>query len=247
MSGGAGWIAFERSTEDRLLAAVVDQMGLGRKVWAIVHKDLVMETRSPETLGSMVIFTFVIILIFGLAFELRVEEVTQVAPGMLWVAFAFAGTLGLSRSFGLERDQGCLDGLLLCPTDRSVIFLGKMLSSLLFVSGIEAIALPIFLVLFNLPFEPLLLGITLAGTVGHVGVGTLLSAMTVRARSRELLLPLLLFPVLIPVLVASVRLMAGVFDSEPWSSMGLWLRLLVVYDIVVLTTSCLTFDHAMQE
>lgn len=206
-----------------------------------------MEMRSREMLSSMFVFALIVMLVFSFSFELRVENVTQVAPGVLWVAFTFAGMLGLGRSFILERDQGCLDGLLLCPVDRSVIFLGKMLGNLLFISMIEIIILPLYLALFDLAFKPLLLLIILLGTVGFAAVGTLFSAMTVHARAREVLLPILLFPIAIPILIAAVKLTAGLFDGQPWSSMGRWLQFLIGFDVIFLTVSYMTFDYVVEE
>jgi len=217
------------------------------KVWAIVRKDLAMEMRSREMLSSMFVFALIVMLVFSFSFELRVDNAIQVAPGVLWVAFTFAGMLGLGRSFILERDQGCLDGLLLCPVDRSVIFLGKMLGNLLFMSMIEIIILPLCLALFDLPFKPLLLPVILLGTVGFAAVGTLFSAMTVHARAREVLLPILLFPIAIPLLIAAVKLTAGLFDGQPWSTMGRWLQFLIGFDVIFLTVSYLTFDYVVEE
>lgn len=206
-----------------------------------------MEMRSREMLSSMFVFALIVMLVFSFSFELRVDNAIQVAPGVLWVAFTFAGMLGLGRSFILERDQGCLDGLLLCPVDRSVIFLGKMLGNLLFMSMIEIIILPLCLALFDLPFKPLLLPIILLGTVGFAAVGTLFSAMTVHARAREVLLPILLFPIAIPLLIAAVKLTAGLFDGQPWSSMGRWLQFLIGFDVIFLTVSYMTFDYVVEE
>lgn len=206
-----------------------------------------MEMRSREMLSSMFVFALIVMLVFSFSFELRVDNAIQVAPGILWVAFTFAGMLGLGRSFILERDQGCLDGLLLCPVDRSVIFLGKMLGNLLFMSMIEIIILPLCLALFDLPFKPLLLPIILLGTVGFAAVGTLFSAMTVHARAREVLLPILLFPIAIPLLIAAVKLTAGLFDGQPWSSMGRWLQFLIGFDVIFLTVSYMTFDYVVEE
>ncbi len=206
-----------------------------------------MEMRSREMLSSMFVFALIVMLVFSFSFELRVDNAIQVAPGVLWVAFTFAGMLGLGRSFILERDQGCLDGLLLCPVDRSVIFLGKMLGNLLFISMIEIIILPLYLALFDLPFKLLLLPIVLLGTVGFAAVGTLFSAMTVHARARELLLPILLFPIAIPLLIAAVKLTAGLFDGQPWSSMGRWLQFLIGFDVIFLTVSYMSFDYVVEE
>jgi heme exporter protein B len=218
-----------------------------RKVWAIARKDLSLERRSREMLSSMFIFALIVILVFSFSFDLRVESVTQVAPGVLWVAITFAGMLGLARSFVLERDQGCLDGLLLCPVERSVIYLGKALSNLIFICMTEVIILPLCFALFNLPFSVLLLPVVLLGTLGFSAVGTLVSAMTVQARAREVMLPILLFPIVLPALIASVKLTAGVLDGLAWSEMGNWLQLLIGFDVILVTVSYLFFDYVVQE
>jgi len=222
-------------------------MNLGKKVWAIVRKDLAMEMRSREMFSPMFVFALIVILVFSFSFELRVEKVNEVAPGVLWVAFIFAGMLGLSRSFILERDQGCLDGLLLCPVDRTVIYLGKMLGNLLFILVIEAAILPLYFALFNLPFKPILLLIILLGTVSFAAVGTLFSAMTIHMRAREVMLPILLFPMIIPALVAAVKITGGLLDGQPWSEMSHWLQLLIGFDAIYLTVSYVTFDYVVEE
>ncbi len=217
------------------------------KVWAIILKDLALQRRSREMLNSMFIFALIVILVFSFSFELRVERVKQIAPGVLWVAFTFAGMLGLSRSFILESDQGCLDGLLLCPVDRSVIYFGKMLSNLLFISITEAIILPLYFALFNLPFKLLLLPIIVLGTVGFSAVGTLFSAMTVHVRAREVMLPILLFPIVMPALIAAVKLTGGILDGQAWSEMTHWLQLLVGFDVIFLAVSYMAFDYVVEE
>jgi heme exporter protein B len=222
-------------------------MTAGRKVWAIVRKDLALQSRSREMFNSMFIFALIVILVFSFSFELRVEQVSKVAPGVLWVAFTFAGMLGLSRSFILESDQGCLDGLLLCPVDRSVIYFGKMLSNLLFISMTEVVILPLYLALFNLSFELLLLPVMMLGTIGFSAVGTLVSAMTVHARAREVMLPILLFPIVMPVLIAAVKLTGGILDGQPWAEMGHWLQLLVGFDVIFLAVSFMAFDYVVEE
>ena len=222
-------------------------MSSGGKVWAIVRKDLALQRRSREMLNSMFIFALIVILVFSFSFDLRVEKVNQVAPGVLWVAFTFAGMLGLSRSFILESDQGCLDGLLLCPVDRSVIYFGKMLSNVLFISMTEAVILPLYFALFNLPFKLLLLPIILLGTVGFSAVGTLFSAMTVHVRAREVMLPILLFPIIMPALIAAVKLTGGVLDGQAWSEMRHWLQLLVGFDVIFLSVSYMVFDYVVEE
>ena len=222
-------------------------MRFGGTVWSIVRKDLALEKRSREMLSSMFIFALIVILIFRFSFDLRVEKAIQVAPGVLWVAITFAGMLGLARSFVLERDQGCLDGLLLCPVDRSVLYLGKMLGNLFFISATETIILPLCFAVFNLPFHSLLLPVVFLGTVGFSAVGTLVSAMTVHARAREVMLPILLFPIVMPVLIAAVRLTGGVLDGQALSEMKNWLQLLVGFDIIFFVVSYLAFEFIVEE
>jgi heme exporter protein B len=217
------------------------------KVWSIVGKDLSLERRSREMLSSMFIFALIVILVFSFSFDLRVERASQVAPGVLWVAIMFAGMLGLARSFVLERDQGCLDGLLLCPVDRSVLYLGKLIGNVLFISMTEVIILPLCFALFNLSFRLLLIPVLLMGTIGFSTVGTLVSAMTVHARAREVLLPVLVFPLILPAIIAAVKVTGGILDGQPWSEMGNWLQLLIGFDVVFGTVSFMVFDYVVEE
>lgn len=220
------------------------------KVWAIVRKDLALERRSREMLGSMFLFCLLVLLVFSFAFDLRIEQPTAVAPGVLWVAISFAGMLGLARSFVLERDQGCLDGLLLCPVDRSVLYVGKMLSNLIFISLAEVVLLPLYLALFNghsPASQALLLPVLVLGTLGFSAVGTLLSAMTVQVRAREMMLPVLLFPIVLPVLIAAVRLTAGIMDAQPWPEIRRWMQLLVGFDVLFIALSYVVFDYVVEE
>ena len=218
-----------------------------RKVWAIVWKDLLAELRTREMIGSVLVFALLVLFIFNFAFELRVEQVKAVAPGVLWVTFTFAGTLGLNRAFVLEKDRGCLDGLLLSPVDRSALYFGKMLGNTLFMLVVEAVALPTFVVLFNLPFPPLLPVVVFLGTVGFAAVGTLFSAMTVHTRAREVLLPVLLFPVVVPVIIAAVKLTAGLLDGLSLGGMAHWLQLLAAFDAIFLAVAYVTFDYVVEE
>jgi len=217
-------------------------------VLAIVQKDLAVELRTREMLSSMFVFALLVIVIFNFAFELRVENVRQVAPGVLWVTFTFAGMLGLNRSFVLEKDKGCLEGLLLCPVDRTAIYFGKMLGNVIFMTVVEAIILPIFSVLFNISlFHPILLLIVVLGTLGFAGVGTLFSAMAVHTRAREVMLPVLLFPVVVPAMIAAVKASGGILDGQAFSEIAHWVRLLTVFDVVFLAISFMTFDYVVEE
>jgi len=212
-------------------------------------KDLAVELRTREVLGAMFVFALLVIFIFNFAFELRAEDQRTLAPGVLWVAITFAGMLGLSRSFIREKDRGSLEGLLLAPVDRGVIFLGKMLGNALFIAVIALIILPVFVILFNLSAAvmPQLAMIAVLGTIGLSGVGTLFSAMAVHTRAREILLPVLLFPLIVPVILSAVKLSAAVIDNVPLAEVQQWFSLLVVFDVVFAALSFLFFDYVVEE
>jgi heme exporter protein B len=217
------------------------------KTLAIVWKDVIAELRTREMFSSMFVFALLLIVIFSFSFDLRVDNVGEVAPGVLWVTFAFAGTLQLNRSLAAEVEGARLDGLLLAPMDRSTIYFGKMLGNLLFISAAEAVMLPIFSAVFNLNLiKPAFLLTIFLGTVGFAAVGTLLSAMAANTRAREVMLPVLLFPIMVPVVLSAVKLTAGILDGLPWNSLGSWLRLLVGFDVIFLTLSYMTFDYVVQ-
>lgn len=219
-----------------------------RQIAAIVHKDITAELRTKEMLSSMFVFALLVVVIFNFAFELRVADAATIAPGVLWVAVTFAGMLGLNRSFVLEKDRGCLDGLLLAPVDRSAIYFGKMLGNLIFIAVVEAIVLPIFSALFNVNLiQPWILIVLFLGTLGFAGVGTLFSAMTVHTRAREVLLPILLFPVVVPALIASVKLTAGLLDGQALADVAHWMQLLVAFDVILIAVSYMTFDYVVEE
>jgi heme exporter protein B len=223
-------------------------MGFLRQVAAILWKDVVAELRTKDIFSAMFVFALLSVLIFPFAFDLRVENVKQVAPGVLWVAISFAGVLGLNRSFALEKDKGSMEGLLLAPMDRSAIYFGKMLGNVLFMLMMEALVIPVFIVLFNLPlYLPGVLVVVLLGTLGFAGVGTLFSAIAVNTRAREVLLPILLFPILVPVLISAVKLTGGFLDNIPLSENINWLQLLVVFDVVFIAIAFMTFDYVVEE
>ncbi len=217
------------------------------KVLAIVAKDVASELRTREILGSTFIFALLVMVVFNFAFELRGEKVEAVAPGVLWVAIAFAGMLGLNRSFIVEKDRGCLEGLLLCPVDWSAIYLGKMLGNLLFMLTTECVILPTLVVLFNLPmFAPRLLLVVFLGTVGLAAVGTILSAVAVHTRAREVMLPVLMLPIAVPVLVAAVKATAETLTTPPPLE-GHWMAVLVAFDVIFLAAALLSFEYVFQE
>ena len=221
-----------------------------RKIFAIVWKDIVAELRTKEMFSAMFVFAVLVIVVFVFAFDLRVvgEQVQQVAPGTLWVAFAFSGVLGLNRAFVMEKDRGCLEGLLLAPVDHTAIYFGKMVSTVLFMLVVEAFMLPVFTAFFGVNLFDLRLILTVVlGTVGFAGVGTILSAMTAQTRAREVLLPILLLPVAAPVLIFAVKATAGVLDGQPTAEIAFWLRLLVAFDLIFPAVAFMTFDYVVKE
>ncbi|NIM93259.1 MAG: cytochrome C biogenesis protein [Anaerolineales bacterium] len=219
-----------------------------RAIGAVVWKDLAMELRSRELLGAMLVFALLVILIFNFALELDLKTRGTVTSGVLWVTFAFAGTLGLNRSMAVEKDRGCLDGLLLAPIDRSAIYFGKVTSNLLFMLIVAAFVLPIYSILYNVNlFIPGLLLVILLGSLGYSVVGTLLSAMAVQARTRDVLLPILLFPIIIPVLVAAVKASTGFLQGYEMTEIMPWLNLLIVYDVIFIAVGFMVFDYVVEE
>lgn len=219
-----------------------------RGIAAIVRKDLLTELRTKETLSTLVVFSLLIVVIFNFAFELRVDNVTALAPGVLWVAFTFAGILALNRSMVQERESGCMEGLMLAPVDRSVIYLGKFVANSLYMLISEAAVLPLFAILFGVSiFIPLLWLVILLGTVGFAAAGTLFSAMTVSTRAREALLPLLLFPATVPMLIAATRSTGLLLDQSPISEVYSWIRLLLAVDVIALAVAILGFDYILEE
>ena len=215
---------------------------------AVIWKDLAAELRSRELLSAMLVFALLVILIFNFALELDIQTRATVTAGVLWVTFIFAGTLGLNRSMAIEKDRGCLDGLLLAPVDRAAIYFGKMLGNLIFMVIIVAIVLPVYSVLYNTNlFNPGFLLVTILGSIGYVTVGTLLAAMAVQARTRDILLPILLFPVIIPVILAAVKASMGFLQGLESPEIMPWINLLLVYDVIFLTVAFMTFDYVVEE
>jgi heme exporter protein B len=217
---------------------------------ALIWKELLVEARGRETVLAGAVFALLVLVIFNLAFDLRVENVAAVAPGVLWVTVSFAGVLSLGRVFARERDRRTLDGLLIAPVDRSALYLAKVLTSVLSMLVVELVTLPAFVALFNLFVDlPLLVLTLLLGTFGLAGVGTLFAAIAAHTRAREVLLPLLLFPIQVPVILATVKATDAAIrvpGLDP-PDVGQWLGLLVAFDALFLGLSVLLFDYAIEE
>lgn len=224
------------------MTAFVDQVG------AILWKDLISELRTRDLLGGMVLFGVLVLLIFNFAFDLRIDNVAAVAPGVLWVAFSFAGMLGLARSFVQEKDRGAIDGLLAAPIDRGAIYLAKFLGNVIFMSVVEAVCLPVFTAFFNFGVINLdIIAITFLGTCGFAAVGTLFSAMAANTRARDVLLPLLVFPICVPVVIAAVEATSSLFAGDAPETRWRWLALLGAFDVIFGVLCFAVFDVVVEE
>ena len=220
------------------------------KVLAIISKDLVTELRTKEIFTSMLTFALLVIVIFNFAFGFSAEIVKLAAPAMLWITFTFAGVLGLSRSFALEKEGNAVLGLLLTPTDRSLIYFGKMISNAIFVFLVGLVIVPMFVLFFNYSFLDTLLPlipILFLGSIGFVSVGTLFSAMAVNTRLREVLLPILLFPIIIPLIVSAVKLSGQVLDGKSIAQGSSALQLLIAFDIIFIAACAVVFEFVIEE
>lgn len=219
-----------------------------RQVLAIVQKDIATELRTKENLSAMIVFSLLVLVIFNFAFELQGVDITVLGAGVLWVAFTFSGILGLGRSFAAEKDKGSLEGLLLSPVDRGAIFLGKAVSNLIFISIMEAVTLPLFALLNNaaIPWWPIIPYIVL-GTIGFAAMGTLLGAVAASTKMREVMLPILLFPVSIPLLMAAVKLTGGALQARDFAEISNWFNILITYDVVFVVVAFLVFEYVVEE
>ncbi len=215
---------------------------------AVIWKDLAAEWRSREMVSAMLVFALLVIFIFNFALQLNPQLRADLTAGIVWVTLSFAGTLGLNRSMAVEKDRGCLDGLLLAPVDRAAIYFGKTIANLLFMLIVAVIITPIYSILYNVNlFNPGLWLVILLGAWGYVAVGTLLASMAVQARTRDILLPILLFPVAIPVLLAAVQASSGVLVAASWAEIAPSLNILLAYDVIFTACAFMVFDYVVEE
>ena len=219
--------------------------------WLVTRKDLVIEFRSREVVYTTLFFAVSCVLVFAFGFVREGVAVDDAAAGILWIAIAFSGTLALGRTFERERQNDTLRALLLAPVDRAALYVGKLAGVLLLLAVVEAIVVPLVALMFEAPLfaHPVLTaGLLAAGTMGFAAVGTLFAAMLVRARSRDVLLPILLYPITIPVIIAGVRGTAALLQAEADLPVArMWLSMLVFFDIVFITLALWTFEPAMTE
>jgi heme exporter protein B len=221
-----------------------------RSALIIAAKDIRAELRSRSALLSALVFAALILVVFNFARDPTVLAASDLAPSVLWVTFALGAMMTLNRAFTIERENGALDGLLLAPVSREALFLGKLIANLAFVGTVELVTLPLFTLFFNVSLGnalPGLLSVTVLATIGFVAVGTTFSAMAVRTRFAELMLPVLLLPFMVPPLIGAVQVTSRLLVGRPLSEMLGWLRLLALYDIVFVTLCMLTFSAVVDE
>ncbi|MBN2003607.1 MAG: heme ABC exporter ATP-binding protein CcmA [Anaerolineae bacterium] len=217
-----------------------------QQIWAVVAKDLAAEMHTREILGAMFVFAALVLLIFSFALDLHGAAARAAAPGVLWCAITFAGTLGLSRSLAREQHTGGLSGLLLAPLDHGAIFLGKALGNWLLMLALEVVLLPLGMILFDVSLLSVEMAfIFFAGTLGYAAVGTLMATIAVNTRAREVLMPILLLPLVAPLLIAAVRATGGLLDGLGWAGIAVWRHWLVVYDLLIVAVSMFTFGYVV--
>ncbi|MCH2507535.1 MAG: heme exporter protein CcmB [Dehalococcoidia bacterium] len=214
----------------------------------MVWKDLLLELKSKDVIISIVSFALLALVIFNFAFGSSSQLASLIAPGAIWVSITFAGVIGLNRLFVIEHDQGSIVGLLLTPVSRDSIYFGKMLSMFVFLTISEIILLPIYAILFNTSItHPIFLLIVVLGTIGFASLGTLFSAMAVNTRSREIMLPVMFLPIVMPILIGSVVASANILDGGGWSDAARGIHIIIVFDVLSLVVSPLLFEQIMQE
>ncbi len=224
-------------------------MRFARQVLVILAKDLRAEMRTKEAINASLAFALVILLILSFAFDPSEETTREISGGLLWIVFTFAGTLVLNRSFARELPNDCLDALIAAPVPRAALFVGKALASFVLILAVEIVALPVFGIFYNVrwsrQFWPLIL-VLLLGTWGLTAIGTLFSALTVNIRLREVMLPLLVYPLMIPLLLGAMQLSALLVSGQPITGdMTVWLRLLVGFDIIFTALSLALMDTVL--
>lgn len=221
-----------------------------RLVLVIAGKDIRLELRSRTSLLSASVFAALVLVVFNFARDPTAVATLDLAPSVLWVTVSFAAVVAMNRAFTVERENAAIDGLLLAPVDREILYLGKFLANLAFVLVVEAIALPLFVLFFNVDLGPALPGILLTlllATAGFVAVGTVFSAMVVRTRFAELMLPILLLPFMVPPLIFAVKITVALLGGRPLSDVADGLRFLAIYDVVFVTLSVLLFSAVVDE
>ena len=222
-----------------------------RAVWVVTKKDILIETRTREILFTTLFFALACVMVFAFGFVEQGRPMDDVAAGILWIAIAFSGTLALGRAFERERQGETLRALLIAPIDRPALYVGKLLGILILLAAVEAIIVPLVALMFQAAlFEHgwLMMALLVTGTTGFAAVGTLFGAMLVRTRSRDVMLPVLLYPITIPVIIAGVRGTAALLQQPADLPVArMWLSMLVAFDVVFITLALWTFEPVMTD
>ena len=219
-----------------------------RPVVALLWKDILLEAKTRDIVVAVLVFSLLVIVVFNFVIEPIPQLVGLIAPGVLWVAVVFGSVLGMTRSFAIEKENGNLQGLILAPVGRDAIFFGKMLSNFLFIMVVEIAVFPIFSVLYNLPLvSPGMIIVAVLATLGISTIGTLLSAIAANTRAREVMLPVLFFPVVIPVILASVEATGILIDGAGFAKVTRWISLLVAFDAIFLVVCPFAFHLVVED
>lgn len=229
-------------------AATFTFAGELQRARAVAWKDLTAERRSKANFNAVVFLAALMLLLFGFALGADTEALRAAASGVLWLTVLFSGVLAFNRSYQLELEGEALETLLLYPGERWPIFIGKLAANLAFVLLVEVVVVPMAAVLYHVSFWrtlPSLCAVMLLGTFGFVTLGTFYAAMASRVRAREVLLPLLLFPMLVPLLLASVQATSALLGGNPMGDLSSWMRLLVTFDVMFLVASLVAFEHVI--
>ena len=224
-------------------------MSFTRRALVVAWKDLLVERRSKETVNALLFFSLLLLFVFQFALGPDRERLAGVLPGVLWLGFILSALLALGRTFLLEREHDCWEGLLLAPGDKSAIYLGKLGANLALMAGVETLVLALFVIFFDIDLTRALPGLVLVvalGTIGLGAVGTLFAAMTAHVRAREVLFPVLLLPVQIPVLLATVKATEALLLGEPLAAVAHWVKLLAAADVIYVVVGLLTFDAVLE-
>ena len=217
------------------------------QVYGLIAKELQLELRTRETVGAVLIFALLVLVTFNFALDIRPEIAQAVGPGILWIAVVLTGPVGMGRTFSEERDRGTLELLVASPVERSAIFISKLAASVVIMMAAQIVLVPAFIALFNVPLQPItILPVLLLGNVGLAAVGTLFSAMAAHTRAREILLPVLIFPIIVPLVIAVVQATSLALGSELARDRP-WLGLLVAFDAIYLSLGIAVFEYVLEE
>ena len=217
---------------------------------AILWKDIINELRTKEIVLSMAAFSIVLVVIFNFSLVINNDNIGYLVPSLLWISIIFVGTLGLSRTFAIEKENSAITGILLSPIDRSMLYLSKVISNLIYILITQFLLLFLFMVLFNINIKGevgLLIIVMILGAIGFSTLGTLFSTMAINTKLRELLLPVILFPVIIPVIINAVRATSIIFNGGGYAEISPYLKILICFDIIFLVTSALVYEFVVEE